>query len=93
MKLTCQLFGHKVSRGYCGGNPYFKIWTIVTDGINRDHAFLEDVCPRCNEKYTVGMVHLPKGTAKLWNEERLQQFRERNERERREFLTKRADNG
>lgn len=85
MKLRCQLFGHKMPVGYCGGNPYLKIWTIVTDGINREHAFLEAECPRCGEKYTVAMVHLPQGTQALWRAEYLKNFEERNRREKEEF--------
>lgn len=45
--------------GWCGMVPYFEIKTIVSDGIGRQHAFLESKCAKCSEVFTVGIVHLP----------------------------------
>lgn len=59
MKLTCHLFGHKSVKGYEGTLPYFKITARQTDGINREHATLQAECVRCDEKFPIGMIHLP----------------------------------
>lgn len=60
MTLACALVGHKTVRGYCGGLPYFRITNTTVDGIGRVHAWLDTECIRCGERFTIGMVHLPK---------------------------------
>jgi hypothetical protein len=65
MNLLCKIFGHKPpeygrNKGW-GGSEYMDIQIFTTDGIRREHAYVEGQCPRCEQTYTVGKVHVPLG--------------------------------
>ena len=55
---------HESVKGYSGRLPYFDIDGVITDGIGREHAWLSTICAKCGDRYTIGMVHLPKSSDK-----------------------------
>lgn len=64
MNLLCKLFGHKPPQYGAhlglGGSEYMDVKIYATDGIGRVHAYLMGRCPRCEQMYDVGKIHVPK---------------------------------
>lgn len=61
MKFLCKLLGHKQPKGYYGtqADRYLQLHVGPTDGIGRVHGSLFTECERCDERYQVGMIHVP----------------------------------
>jgi hypothetical protein len=65
MSITCKVFGHKPP-GLAPkvfpypGNTYADIRETVEDGIGRKHAEVIGTCVRCDERFLVARVHLPR---------------------------------
>lgn len=71
MNIICKIFGHQppvyaVKGWYSPGEEYARVIESITDGIGRQHAFVESECPRCHQGFTLCRIHLP--VAKLKEE-------------------------
>lgn len=62
MSVLCSMFGHRPPESYSqfagmGGGDYLTTHKPHIDGIGRAHFALHGMCPRCGERYKVGMIH------------------------------------
>ncbi len=68
MNLFCRLLGHKPPQYGAhlgmGGSEYMDVYVFTTDGIGRVHANVIGRCPRCEQMYTVGKIHVLKEISK-----------------------------
>lgn len=60
MSILCAIFGHRDRENDYSGGEYMNVITGAIDGIGREHATLYATCPRCDNSYRAGMIHLPK---------------------------------
>lgn len=60
MTLACKLKGHQIPLGYGSVRPYLELKLNGVDGCGTRHATLWGECPRCNERYHVASIHIPK---------------------------------
>lgn len=63
MSILCAIFGHKPPKdrsehARLGGGDYLSLEHPYRDNIGRVHLYVFGSCPRCGERYQVGMVHL-----------------------------------
>ena len=68
MNILCKIFGHKppvyAEHGWWSpGEQYAKVENTAIDGIGRVHAYIYSECPRCQEKFKICIIHLPKDKA------------------------------
>lgn len=60
MSILCKLGGHKSLEHVYGGAEYMRVVPFAVDGIGREHATLYAQCPRCNQEYDAGKIHIPR---------------------------------
>jgi hypothetical protein len=65
MNLLCRIFGHKppvyAKTGWWSpGEQYAKVSLDGVDGTGTQHAFVHGVCARCEKKFMVARIHLPR---------------------------------
>lgn len=63
MSIICKLLGHKPPQSFgphsgMGGGNYLELSHPKRDGIGRVHLYVYGNCPRCGERFQVGMMHL-----------------------------------
>lgn len=67
MNLLCWMFGHSppvyARKGwYSPGEQYGRVIEGATDGIGRWHGQVECECARCEKKFIMARIHIPKDT-------------------------------
>ena len=65
MNILCKIFGHQppvyARHGWFSpGEEYGHVVGDYEDGIGRHHAHVEAECARCEKKFIVARIHIPK---------------------------------